>query len=325
MKFAKIDFIEKLEEIPLKFNLYKNEKILNWYIKKFTPYIKEDLEILNTTGYKVKLPILKKIAYEEEELLAELYLKTISSIKQLGVEIVDVPFDFKHKLYSEITVTNKQILFISFILNTILKSIKIINKSLKDIQIVILDDKVENSHLTNMIVEEIYESINYLTLITEKDYTQLLQEIFQDNGLNIAQVKSSNSIMSTADIIINVSNEDFKNYHILKSGSVFIDISNNIKSTLNVCIKREDILVIDNLNINFESKVYSLEDFELAYYVNSKTYRNAKRGNDTLYIKMINEELDELNVTINSFKRLNKTLTGVYYTRLKQKINNFDL
>ncbi len=319
MKYAKIDFIESLEEIPLRFNLYKNDKILNWYIKKFTPYIKNEINILGLHGYKIKLPIQKKIAYEDHELLFELYEKTINSIKQLGVEIVDMPYDFKSILPSKITTTNRQILFVSFILEVILRVIKITNKDLKDLQIVILDG---NEQLTKLIIKEIYENINYLTVITENDYTELLQEIFYDNGLNIVQVEKSNSIISTADIIVNLNNNDFKNYHILKSGSVFIDLSNNIKSILNVCIKREDILVIDSINVNFENNIYSLEELELAYYISSSNYRAIKNGNNKkIYIKKINSELKELDITINSFKRLNKTLNGIYYTKLRQRIN----
>ncbi len=317
MKFAKIDFIQNIEEIPLKFNLHKNDKILNWYIRKFTPYLKEEVNILGISGYKIKIPIQKKFAYENYDLLFELYKKTINSINQLNVEIVDVPYDFKNILHSEITTTNRQTLFISFMLQIILKVIKIINVDLKKLQIVILDG---DKQLTKLVIKEIYENINYLTIITKNDYTELLQEIFYDNGLNIVQVESSNSIMATADIVINLDDEDFKNYHILKRGSAFIDLSNNVKSILNVCIKREDVLVIDNFNVNFENKVYSLEELELAYYVKSSNYRTIKNANNKkMHINKINDELNHLGVTLNSFKRLNKTLNTMYYTKLKQK------
>ncbi len=320
MKFAKIDFIDNLDEIPIKFNLYKKEKILNWYIKKFNPYIKEELNILGISGYKIKLPITRKVAYEDSSIFEELYKKTIKSLKSLDVCIVEKPYEFFIDIEEDIITTNKEILMVVFMFEIILKVIKILNKDLKNLEIIILDG---NRVLTEMLINSIYENINYLTVITEEDYGELIDSIFYDNGLNVGQMKKSNSLISTADIVINLKEEDFKDYSLLKSGAVFIDLTKNIKSILNVCIKREDVLVIDSINVALEDEICTLENFEMAYYFKSNMYRCIKEGNITKrFIKKVEEEIKENGIKLSSFKRLDKTLNSVYYTKFRNKINN---
>ncbi len=318
MKFAKIDFINSFDEIPIHFNLYKKEKILKWYINKFNPYIKEEKILLNQKGYNIKLPILIDDAYQDKEILFDIFNRTMYSIKQLDVEIISKPYDFIYKTNEIIKETNKKSLMSIFMIQIIEKAIEILNKELKDVNIVIIDG---NKLLTTNIIKSIYTNVNYLSVMSENDFEDLIQYVFEDNGLNIATFKNNNSIISNGDIIINLNDNDFEYYHSLKSGCVFIDLTNNIKSILNICIKREDVLVIDNINIGIEKEVLSLDEFELFYYTKSNLYRSFLRGNHSeKIINQIKKELMSLSVDINDFCRLNKKLDSNYFLTLQKKI-----
>lgn len=319
MKFAKIDFIDDINEIPLKFNLHKKEKILNWYIRKFNPYIKEDMKVFGVQGYNIKLPIKKEEAFNNEELFLNLYEKTINSLKHLNVEIVDKPYEF-YSVDLDIQNTDKKFFMALFIFEIIKKAIKIFNKDLKDLQIVIIDEKL-GVNFTKLIINMIFENINYLTVVTENDYSDLVEKIYFDNGLNIAQIKSENNILNNGDVIINLKKSDFKNYHNLKSGGIFIDLSGNLKSALSICIKREDVFFIDNINVSKDDEICILEKFEMAYYIKSNFYKTLKDREWTVSQGgIIKKDLDEIGIKVNSFVRLNKTLGSTYYSRLRNKI-----
>ncbi len=313
VKFAKIDFVIDKNLLPIKFKLSKIDSFKNWYISKFNPFIQNEITLGKSTGLDIKLALTHDEMINDPTLFQDLFSRTLETLKNDGVEIITSSFPCSHNMY-----TPNPVSIMSFLIFPILEnSISKVGKIFKNIEIAIIDD---GSVHTNIIIENIYNHINYLSLVTSFDHSSLIEKVYNDNGLNITTFKNDSSIISSADIVIYLKNDFFEPVHSLKSGAIFIDLSMNKNSTYNLCLKRMDVLTIDNLNLNYYGNIYNLLDFELAYYVKSNYYRNFKKYNRLSSNSKIKNELLYNDVRIHSFFRLNKPLSHSHYLDYKNSI-----
>ena len=319
-KFACIEYIESLEEIPIKFKVINKAptKILDWYINKFNPYRIENLEILGEEGYLVKLPILKEEATEKLEKMSTVTLHAMSSLRDYNVDIITVPKTCSIEGTAQYIATGKKLVPF-FIMPAINKALKIMKKELKDIEVLILGD----SELTTALMYSIYPEVNFLSIMVDDDiekYEAFVSDIFYDTGLNLQVMKTNKAILSSADIVINTCNSEKKFDFNFKRGVIYFDFSTDEKKRIELISKREDMLTIDGFLIKQGENTMTLPNLELGMYVKSREYRGIfLRGYDNRMAADIKSQFKNMDIRLSSFTQLHTVLNSRHFSKFLQR------
>lgn len=315
-RFAKIGFISSNNEVPILFNVSKSNNFRNWYIRKFNPYIIKESIIGKSLGFEILLPITLAQAFENIDLFESLYFRTLESLFDSNIKIVSYPPDcnITFPLVNNIENISPQNFLSLFPMEIIEKYSLLTGKKMKNMEILIIDD---NGFLAEAIILNTYSHINYLSIITSTDYAKLTKKIYMDNGLNIPMYKNATEPLKSADVVFNLNGDYFKSSSLLKSGSIFVDMSNNKKSFLSICLKRPDVLTIDGLTLSYYGLPYCLEDFELGYYIASKYYKDFKKHKYLAITSKLRKELVYQDIRVLSFSRIGKTITNAHYIAFK--------
>ncbi len=294
-RFCILKFCDNYEYLQSKFSILKNKKIRDIYVKKFNPFKIEDFcfgGLEEYLGYNVILPITKADAHLDNDLLEYLVEKTVKYLKSLNVNIIlyDEVFFKSDEIFS-LENLDINIFFLQDILKRVIKSNCL---SRKDVSVSIISGEFNE---TNLILNEIYNDINFLSLV-EKDghfsmYESITDMIFCDCGLEIS---FSNSLRE-ADIIINLCEEPKKFLKSLKKNAVIIDLKNSIlkDDVKNSVIKNTILKVKDEYLKDFE--------LELILYAHNINYRRFKDNTYNLgkflYLK---NEFNNMLIKFNNFK-----------------------
>lgn len=328
-KFATIQFIQDVSEISLKFNMLKKAppNILDWYIKKFNPYKIEKIDILNSGGYLIKIPLTVEQAKEDEDKVNFLVSRMLNDIKELDVEIVYPPINFPFEFPNNIRIADGKYVFALLIVRAMEKALNIVKKDFKTSEVLIITD---GNDITKILLENIYPHVNYLSLIVSDNlsedefskYNQIATYIFEDVGLNVRITKKNKDALENADIIINVSSENTNYDYYFKRGAVYFDLSSNKCKTQNLIIKREDVLIVTGLRIkspdssSFEN-IYKDELFETYLYVKDRDYRSlVNRPSVNIdSLRRLNDKLNKEDITVLSFYQRDRLLTNLNFMR----------
>ena len=299
-KFAIIDFVKNKEEIPIKLGAIKKipDRFLEYYVSKFNPFTLSATNILDAEGYYVKLPLEKKHAYENIELTEDLLDRTLINLYDLDVKTVILPKNFSHVIREGIYEAKKEYILPYFLLKIIKKSLNIVKKELKNAEILIMADDLE---LSACCVNLLYPHVNYFSVVANNEniynyFESITQNIFNDCGLNLQVLRSGKEIIKSADIIINTS-LSYKNAFSYKKGAVFIDLAGNTKKLHEICIKRNDMVFIDNALIKTKEQKLRIEEIFMYMYIVSKDFRqNIIKKSFNLNISNIENELLKRNI-----------------------------
>lgn len=276
-KFAIFDYVKNRNEIDIKFPAIKKMPnfIWQWYVKKFCPLAIKNIDIDLANAYFVKLPIEKK---ENNNLYAhEIF---IESMKKLGdLDIIKCPSEFITDANKcKIAVSDGAYFFTLVIMDAIKKISINVKKELSECEIFILDN---DFYLTNILLDNICEHVNYLTVITNQKslYKNKEQEIFMDTGLNINVMKYKKNIISEADIIINNNfDEDF--IYAIKKGALYFELKNTNKQ--NYCdeikLKRPNVFVFNKLNLIYKNHFCDNNILEMLFYCIDHNFKKCFMG-----------------------------------------------
>ncbi len=309
-QFAYIDFIESMDEINFKYNIIKKTTnfLLKQYLKLSNEFFSEEILINNLKGLSVKIPIIKSELDNDRNYTEYMIIKTLEQLKNFDIDIIKVydKYNFNYEDYFRVSLGNNTFKF--FIFKIIEEGLKIIKKDLKFAEVLIISDNPKEEKL---IFDLIYPNINNLYILGNKDfldeYEILSQNIFEDCGLNVEIINDENNLIKSADIIINIKNYNEKLIYRFKKGSIFIDCSFNIVNAEELALKRQDMLVVNNLKLIYNKNILSIQDFEIFLYCTNKEYKNfideSITNNNTSNIlklsKNIDAEIDELGIKNN--------------------------
>lgn len=302
-KFACLKFIDKKKNIPIKFNIIKkNKKLFEWYINKFNPITIKDISILNAEGYDIILPIEKKEAENNKDKAFTIIKSAVEAIFNEDVKIIKLPDKFNFK-FENIYIATGVTLFPFFILQAVNKSLDIFNKQIKNAEILIIDG---NTNLSESIIDNIYNDINYLSVITDSKSKYFFEEkakaIFDENGLNIYIFERNKHIAESADIIINTSKKDYKFDYIFKKNAIFFDLSLEQKRINELAGKRTDMLISNNFKLKYDKNNIEICDLELAMFCILKEYRNLiKNGHNMSFKNAIDKFLKDNKFKLSAF------------------------
>lgn len=294
-KFCIIKFIDDYKYLYDKKVFLKNKKVRDFYIKKFNPYICEDFtfgELENYSGLKVILPITKNDAVLNPELLELLISKVGRHLYNENVNII---------LYGEVFIKAEEIksfdcvdINLFFIKDIIKRVIKANDFLKKDVSICIISGDFEK---TSLILSEIYDDLNFLSLIQENGefdiYEELTDFIFCDSGLEVSFTNSA----TEADIVINLSMNPHKYLKDISEKSVIIDLENVIEKNL------YSNTLVQNLVFKLDKsylKDYEVELILYAYNIHYRRFKDDKyKLSKFLYAK---SEIKSFNIAFCNYK-----------------------
>jgi hypothetical protein len=314
--FAEIKLIDDLSHIPLKFNILRKAPgfMLDWYIRKFNPFTAEDIQILGEHGYLIKMPLTALDMREHPEYFNELAARTLHSLRDYEVGIVLPPTQSVSELtevrFPDILPTaDGRLVFALFIMQAIEKTLNLTGKNIKTAEIIIIDG---SRNLTMSALDIIYPHVNYLTLITDLNYSEKCAQVFSDCGLNVNVSNYNRSSLENADIIINTCDENKYDYY-FKRGAVFFQLAH--RNGALIAAKRDDVLIVDGLRLSCDMAMergtaISLERFECGLHTMSREYRKLKSGYSSRSIRPVTELINTLGYSVRGLLLCGKEARG---------------
>ncbi len=317
-KFAKISYLDDIGQIPVKYNVIKDKQdiLTDWYVKKYNPFKLEDISLFSQEGYMVKLPLTKDNALADMQKTEAILKKTVDSLTDYDVVIFLPPRELRGIMPPDVRIADGLSLVPFFIVKAAIKALKILNKHIRDCEFVIIGD---NECLIESFMDAMYCEVNFLTVLMQSEPTDDLfdkaEDIFFDTGLDIRFVKPSKAYVSSADIIINISDESYNFDYAFKRNAVYFDLSresffndNRLQTIIN---NRRDMIIIDGLRLTGLGLSLPLCDFELAFYLKNSDYRIfLKRKYDINTAWKVYESIQKMRMAVSGFYRLGSVISS---------------
>ena len=319
--FAEIKLVDDINHIPVKFNILRKAPgfMLDWYIRKFNPFTAEDAQILGERGFLVKMPLTALDMRERQEYFNEQAARTLYSLRDYGVGIVLPPAmpvnELSEARFPDILpIADGRLVFAIFMMQAIEKTLKLTGKSIRTAEIAIIDG---NKSITMSVLDTIYPHVNYLTLITDLDYSQKCTQMYNDCGLNVNMSDFNRSSLESADIIINIREGNKFDYY-YKRGAIYFEMAR--RNGTQVAVKRDDVLIVDGLRLGRDmvapnEEEISLERFECGLHGMSREYRKLKSRYDSRSIRPISERIKTLGYSVRGLKFCGRPLSGADFAR----------
>ncbi len=239
---------------------YMPKKMRRDHVLKRLPLSVSQVNHLNHTGLDITLPIM------EEDLLNPEYVKEVihewnqkAMLYNVNATILSKelrPFseDFNGLIASK---TSVQFLYMNAVIEKIVERS---HKELKDVNFVLIDG--DNSR-TTFIMNQIYDHINNLTIITSRpeQFEESIEEIYQETGLAVWVTNYNITQKIPGDIIINCSPNQDKVFYCFDEGSYMIDFISEDDKIKNIIIKRDDIHIVTEVDMHVEHRPINKELF----------------------------------------------------------------
>lgn len=301
-KFAIFDYVKNKNEIELKLNFLKQmpDFIWNWYVQNFCPTTIKNLNFDIANGFLIKLPIAKNKFnnFNANRILMKV-LKKFDNVK-----IINCPDDFVLDEKNKIQISHGNYFFAFVIMDAIKKFLSKQQKKLSESEILILDN---NFYLTNIVLDNIYAHVNYLTIVTQqKDlYKKKEHEIFQDTGLNLQILDYKKNLISGSDIIINIDFDDNNFFGAIKKNALYFYLSDSKKKYSDAFkIKRPDIFAFDKLNLFYKNTLSDNKIFEMILYCADNDFKKIFDGGyDKKIFLAVKKKIQTLDIKISSFQK----------------------
>ena len=310
VKFARLDYVKTHDEIPVKFNVIKQnvESNLSWYIDRYNPLVITECAIAGERGVKVLLPLTENESLVDVERTKKIILRAMDSLRANDVEIVLPPENIIIEQRNGVSVATGRRLFSFFMCKAIQRWSNLARRDLKRCETVIINDNLE---LTESILDHICENLNFVTVMDLSGDKEWIMEkadkIFDDTGLNIVVRGKNKAALKTADVVINTSISEFDTAY--KRGAVVFDLSADIERRRNLIERRPDILVIDGLVLNYKNTAIPLTMFELALYLKNRHFRNiVMKGYDMETGAALCRAIKRMELDIYSFTQVGKII-----------------
>lgn len=273
LKFAKIQYAKTEEEIPMNGLIRKMpRRFRDYYIKKKNPYTIKQVNVLETEGYEVCLPITIEEAkknYIKNEMIVKNTLRDLNE-NEVGIIIPPQGILFPNGMRH----ADGKIIFAFFLNKTINRIFKRLGRDRKNAEFLIIDG---GNFLTDLVLDCIYPEVNFLAIYTDRSQKleEKGEEIYQDCGLNVQIFSNSkNAFLREADIIINCS-MDLENYdYFFKKKAIYLDVIQNKAKIRRLMAKRADMLFVDGFQLKRENCYLSGEMMESIEYINNNSFRH---------------------------------------------------
>jgi hypothetical protein len=307
IKFAKLDYVTNHSEIPIKFNVIKQNLTdnLNWYVDRYNPLKLSECSVAGETGLKALLPLTSHESFLNKPRTKKIILRAIENLRQNDVEIFLPPQNITLNNTNHLIADGTKLL--PFFLNQTIKLwAKQTRRDLRYCETALING---NLPITESILDNLSNDLNFLTILDlNNDKDNLLHksdQILSDTGLNIIIKSRNKAILRTADIIITTAAADLDNAY--KRNALIIDLSANLDQRRKTIARRPDLTLIDGLILRYQNTAIPLQMFEMALYLKSRHYRHIiGKTYDTGTGAALESTLDRMGVGIYSFTQLGK-------------------
>ena len=301
-KFAIFDYVKNKNEIELKLNFLKQmpDFIWNWYVQNFCPITIKNLNFDIADGFLIKLPIEKNKFNNFDA--NKIFMKVLKKLDD--VKIIKCPNDFILDEKNKILVSHGNYFFAFVIMDAIKKILSNYKKKLSESEILILDN---NFYLTNIVLDNVYAYVNYLTIVTQQKnlYKKKEHDIFQDTGLNLRVIDYKKNLVNESGIIINIDFDDDNFFDAIKENALYFDLSNSKKKYSDeLKIKRPDIFVFDKLNLFYKNNLIDNKIFEMILYCADNDFKKIFDGGyEKKIFSAVKKKIQTLDIKISSFQK----------------------
>lgn len=281
-KFAYLKWAKTPEEIYFQkewlkmFPLFLKER----YIIKNCLFQSKEVLIMGSPGYEIILPFTVEDANKKsDEIVQNLMNNVMERLESNKVKIICPPKGHIHKITFSIPTSTGRSIMTLFIYLAVLKATSILNKSLKYMEVTLLDGQ---NIKTNVVLDILYPNINFLNILTNQPekFKQKSVEIYEDVGLNL-QISSHNkkTALENSEIVIDCTDINHSDFYYCKKNALYIYLGNNKEMVKNILLKRSDLIVIDNFIVSINNRCFSTEFCEMLWYT-SKSWINIIFSND---------------------------------------------
>lgn len=306
-KFACLNYVADTGEIPIRLNFPNKpaEAELKRYVEKYNPFAMEDFIVADEMGYKIKLPLTEIEACENPAKTELIVTKTINALKEYNVEIVLAPKNIKPIIDGKMKAADGVLLSAFFLGKAAEKVLRSLGKDIKYCEVAVVNGQGGNYPLTESVLDNIYEDVNFLTVADSGgNFEKLYRKsdfFLDDTGLNLIVSKISKSVFKTADVVINIGDilpcYDFA----YMEKAVFFDLSDNPDRRRELALRRRDMKIISELRLKYNGCSMPVKLFELALYLKSREYRSImSSGYTTQNGSAVRRMLDRMGVTVVS-------------------------
>ncbi len=311
MSFAFIDFTSDIDSFMPENRYIKKiklpQKFKNIYIKRNIPIKISDLDLLGMKGHNISIPYINDKEYIENA--TKLLYDTLT---EMEVKSIKIPNTINWSYDRTIPACSGFYIWPFFLRDAIHKACKVFNKEVKKAEVLIIDGFPD---LTLDIINILSEYINFLSVLSEEsEYLEEKSEnIIENCGLDL-QVYSNDSLVESADIIINAQMELHGLESRFKRKAIYFDLAGNKEQTVLLAEKRKDMLIADGF--------YVRDDYTYIDNVTLETLLTCKYPllRKYLYSSIHEEELNEQADLIKNLK-----LPFISFTRLSKSVSFTDL
>lgn len=265
--YANIYFAEKQEDIPMKKVIMRlpertRDRIIRWKL----PLKSEKIIMWQVEGEKIQLPMTYTMyRLMNQDIRNSIFKKLEKSIHKKGIEHVLLPSVLRNSPFSNLNYYKGEYIKPFFIMDVIKAIVckRLISKSLKDVEIIIVDNGNEKE--LEMIIDLIYPHINNLTIITNapERFDVKIENIFSDVGLNVRTSSYNNVAISQGDIIIDTNYDDLGIIKFCKNNAIYIDIGNHAEKTIMLGERKRTVTIINDFLLSWNSETISTCSAEL--------------------------------------------------------------
>jgi len=274
VKFAHLGFVKNHDEIPVKYNVIKQnrEQQLPWYVDKYNPILKKECSIAGENGLSVLLPLTSAEAKEDKSRAEKILQRTVSSLCNDGIEIFKLPNGFEKTCITNAFVADGTHLFPFLLCHALKIWEESTRRSLRRCEAVVVHNTLSQ---TESILNHICDDLNFVTVLDLKgeidELNFIADKIFDETGLNVVIRSTNKAALRSADIAIQTSTDDFDTAY--KRNALVFDLSGNIKRSRELRTRRQDISVVDSLKLKYKHTIVDLISFEMALYAKSRSFR----------------------------------------------------
>ncbi len=292
--FCKINFIKSYDEIEinskmLKNTISKNKGLLQAYIRKNCPYKIKEIFIGKVRGIEVFLPLTREDAILDIDFYKDIMGDTKADILSCELKIKKF-YNVLEPLYMDYSYLN--LLCINPMVEYSFESINI-KKGLGNICLILTHSDFKNMYVLGNLMDYCKEMFVFSKDISP-ELKYFIDNIYEEFGIYISIIDDEKVFVDyliTADLTINLDDEEWNIAHKLKSCSSFIDLSKEGINSKEVLRLRDDIFNLYSVNYKIDKQPVTMEECYLTLEILDKNFSEFLKEKD-------------LSITIDTFKYL---------------------
>ncbi|MDF2820794.1 MAG: hypothetical protein K0R15_1235 [Clostridiales bacterium] len=267
--FAIIELMKDKDDMAFR-KIHKRYLPKNFFIKRIlkkVPIIKEEIYICGVKGYRISFPLIEEyIEHMSLQDIEKLASQMIIKLELEGTNTYVIDKKIRKYFKDEVMICDGSALKLLLLDQIIDLSLDYLNVNYSNVKIAVTDT---NNNLARLAINILYKKVKSLILITDRPeyFEDLVQKCKIEGKMEIEVIDSSHRDKIDVDILIQISDDLDKRYQLLEKGSTVLNIFSDLKQTKMLLLKRGDLRVIDDIEINTKDSIRDLASIQAALYV----------------------------------------------------------